>query len=237
MNKNIFIALLSAIYLNVSAQTEYAFHSQKGDKYFVSLGYGYGTAQWSSVFKNTEFYDKDGAVIKSGDFNFKGDSPIKYYDVNVMAPVKHVRLGLGIAFEYHYLAELKIYSQGGDAYLMFNEGMRFDKVYLQIEKPFKYDSKKKYSLSMNVKLGMFGYTNMNRFNFLGEKPYPFTCLVATGLVLDYEIYPHVYAFAIPNIEYKFYSNTHTDTPVQVIHHVFAESIQGGIRVDLGMFYN
>ena len=217
-------------------QSEYSYHPKKGEKYFIGLGYGLGTSHWNSVFKNTQFYDKDGSVIKSGDFKFQANSPTKHYDINVMVPIKRIRFGMGISFEYQYLSQLKIYSSNGDEFLIFDEGMRFDKIYLQAEVPFNFDTKKKYTMSWSFKAGSFGYTYVNRFNFLGDKPFPISILAAAGVVIDYEIYPQIYAFVLPNLEYKFYDNSHTDTPVQIIHNVFTASILAGIRVDLGKFY-
>jgi hypothetical protein len=220
------------------SQSGYFFHSIKSsEKYFVSLGYGAGSAHWNSVFKSTEFYDKDGTVIHTGDLKFSANSPSKHYDVNVMAPIKHIRVGLGISFEFNYLSQLKVYTKDGEDFLLFDEGLRFDKVYLQAEVPFKYDSNKKYSFNWNIKAGWFGYTNVKRFNFLGDKPFPISFLVASGITADYELYPQIFVFLQPSLEYKFYDNHNTDTPVQIRHNVFTGCVLGGIRVDLGRFYN
>lgn len=212
------------------------FVKSKGyDKYIVSLGYGHGTAHWNSNFAGTEFYDKDGSVINRGDFHFGANSPTRQYDVNVLAPIKHIRLGLGISFEHHYLSQLKIYTESGEEYLLFDEGLRFDKIYFNTEIPFKYESKKKYSFNFNFHAGWFGYTNVKRFNFIGEKPFPVAVFAGAGIIADYEIYPQVYFFAFPNLEYKLYDNSHTEAPVQIRHSVFTASILGGIRIDLGKF--
>ncbi|TAL58944.1 MAG: hypothetical protein EPN85_10360 [Bacteroidetes bacterium] len=220
------------------SQSGYFYHATKSsEKYFVALGYGFGTARWNSVFKSTEFYDKDGAVINMGDLKFSANSPTRNYDVNVMAPIGRIRFGLGIDFEFHYLAQLKIYTKEGEDYLLFDEGLRFDKIYLQAEVPFAYDTDKKYSFSWNTKLGWFGYTNVKRFNFLGEKPFPTSLLASSGIVADYEVYPRVYAYVLPNLEYKFYDNSGLEAPVDIRHSVFSASILCGIRVDLGRFYN
>src|ERR1041385_1564303 len=72
----------------------YFVKSKGGDKYFVALDFGMGTAHWNSLFQSTEFYDKDGSVINKGDFHFGANSPVRQYDVNVLAPVRHIRLGL-----------------------------------------------------------------------------------------------------------------------------------------------
>lgn len=220
------------------AQDGYFYQGNKsGQKYFVALGYGFGTAHWGSVFKSTEFYDKDGKVINMGDLEFSANSPTRNYDVNVMAPIGKARFGLGIDFEFHYLTQLKIYTKEGQDYLLFDEGLRFDKMYLQAEIPLNYNSKKKYSFSWNSKVGWFGYTNVKRFNFLGEKPLPISVMTCTGVVLDYEIYPRVYAYVLPNFEYKFYDNSTLEVDVQIRHNVFSASILCGIRVDLGKFHN
>ncbi|MBI3502856.1 MAG: hypothetical protein HY063_13780 [Bacteroidetes bacterium] len=220
------------------SQEGYFYHRKgDGDKYFVSLGYGEGTAHWKSVFRSTEFYDKDGRVINTGDFEFGANSPTKHYDMNVMAPIKHIRLGMGICFEHHYLSQLKVYAKGGEEYLLFDESLRFDKIYFQSEIPFNYESKKKYSFNWNFRGGWYGYTNVKRFNFIGEKPFPIAILATTGLMADYEIYPSVYIFAFPNFEYKFYDNARTEAPVQIRHSVFTASIICGVRIDMGKFHD
>jgi hypothetical protein len=221
-------------YLHSFSQSGYFYPaSQNTDKYFIGGGYGVGTAHWKSVFKSTEFYDKDGSVINTGDLKFSANSPTQNYDVNVMAPVKKIRIGLGISFEFNYLSQLKIYTKDGQDFLLFDEGLRFDKIYLQTEIPLKYDANRKYSLSWNMKLGWFGYTNIKRFNFLGDRPFPISFLGSSGIIADYEIYPKVYAFLLPNLEYKFYDNTHVESIVEIRHNVFAACLLGGIRIDLG----
>ena len=218
------------------SQEGYFYHKKgEGDKYFIALGFGEGTAHWNSVFKSTEFYDKDGMVINKGDFKFGANSPTKHYDVNVLAPIKHIRIGLGISFEHHYLSQLKIYNKTGEEYLLFDESLRFDKIYLNTEIPFNYNSKKKYSFNWNLKFGWFGYTNVRRFNFIGEKPFPIAVHAETGITADYQVYSNIYLFAYPNIEYKYYNNSRSEAPVDIVHKVITASVIGGIRVDMGKF--
>ena len=238
MKKEILIFFLFLLCLRGFSQSSYFNRDQKnGQKYFVAVDYGFGVAHWNSVFKNTEFYDKDGSVMNTDDLTFTSKSPTKNYDVNVMAPIKHMRIGLGIDFEFHYLSQLRIYDNGGEEFLLFDEGMRFDKVYLQAEVPFKFNTDKKYSFSWNLKAGWYGYTNVKRINFLGEKPFPVSFLGSTGLTIDYEMYPKVYVFVLPNLEYKLYDNARTEAPVVIRHNVFSACFRTGIRVDLGRFYN
>ena len=231
-----FFFFLSFLGFSRSPSQAYFYNPVKGgDKYFISVGYGVGTAHWSSVFKGTEFYDKDGAVINNGDLKFSANSPTKHYDANVSAPIKHIRCGLGISFEQHYLAQLKIYTKDGQDFLLFDEGLRFDKMYLHLEVPFKYDSKQDYSINWDMRIGWFGYTNIKRFNFVGERATSF--LVASGFTVDYEMYPKVYVYLFPNLEFKYYDNSRNETSVDIRHRVFTANIVGGIRVDLGNFSN
>lgn len=237
MKKIIFITCFVLSSLAGISQKGYFFNAKKtSEKYFVALGYGVGTAHWNSTFTSAEFYGKDGSVINDGDLKFVGNSPTKNYDVNVMAPVMGIRIGLGVNFEFHYLSQLKIYTKEGEDYLLFDEGLRFDKIYLQTEVPLFYNNDMKYSFSWNMKLGWFGYTNVKRFNFLGEKPFPISVMGSSGVVVDYEIYPRIYVFALPNLEYKLYDNSGQEAPVNIRHNVFSASILAGIRVDLGKFY-
>lgn len=231
-----FFCMLSSVFCYSQISNGY-FKTKKGDKYFIALAYGVGTARWNSLFEDTEFYDKDGSVINTGDFHFGANSPTKHYDVNVLAPIKRIRLGMGICFEHHYLMQLRVYDKLGEEYLLFDETLRFDKIYFQSEIPFKYESKKPYSFSWNIKFGWFGYTNVKRFNFIGEKPFPVAILFASGFTGDFMVYPHVYFFAFPNFEYKLYDNSRTEAPVQIRHSVFTYSVLAGIRVDMGNWYN
>jgi hypothetical protein len=238
MKKIVVISCLIFFSLQGFSQSGYFYHATKSsEKYFVALGYGMGTAHWNSVFKSTEFYDKDGSVLNMGDLKFSANSPTRNYDVNVMASIGRARYGLGIDFEFHYLAQLKIYTKEGEDFLLFDEGLRFDKIYLQAEVPFKYDSDKKYSFSWNSKIGWYGYTNVKRFNFLGEKPFPVSLMFCSGVVADYEIYPRIYAYVLPNVEYKYYDNSGLEAIVKIRHNVFSISMLCGIRVDLGKFHN
>jgi hypothetical protein len=240
MKKSIFLILFilsSFVVFSQGDASRYLNHTRGGDKYLIALGYGMGTAYWHSVFKNTEFYDKDGKVINNNDLKFNANSPTKHYDVNVSAPVKHIRLGLGISFEQHYLDQLTIYTKDGESFLLFDEGLRFDKMYMHLEVPFKYDSQKEYSISWNLRLGWFGYTNIKRFNFTGERPFALSPLVASGITADYEIYPKVYLFLFPNFEYKLYDNSRTDASVKIHHNIFTADIIGGLRIDLGRLSN
>lgn len=233
----IFTACFFLSFFNGYSQNGYYRPMERGEKYFVAVGYGVGTAHWNSVFKSTEFYDKDGAVIHSGNLKFSANSPTKNYDVNVMAPIKHIRVGLGIDFEFHYIAQLKVFTKEGDEYMIFDEGLRFDKIYLQTEIPFKYNTDQRYSLSWSMKLGCFGYTNVKRFNFLGDKPFPLSILACSGVTIDYELYPKVYAYVLPNLEYKYYDNSGLEAPVDIRHGVLSVSVLAGLRVDLGRFHN
>lgn len=209
----------------------YFYHARKADKYFFSVAYGEGTARWNSVFKNADFYDKDGAVINSGDFKFSATNPTKHLDANVSAPFKKIRLGLGISFEEHYMNQLRFYNKKGDEILLFDETMRFDKLYFHSEVPFHYATKNKYSFNWNFRLGWYGYTNVRRVNFLGDKPFPVSFLVASGVTMDYEIYPKVFIFIFPNLEYKYYSNSGTEAPVEIRHNVFTANVLAGVRVN------
>ena len=206
--------------------------TKAGDKYFISAGLGVGTAKWNSLFENTDFYDKDGAVINKGDFYFGAKSPTTTYDLNVLVPIKHIRFGLGIGFEYHYLTQLQVYDKSGSNYLLFDEMMRFDKIYLDIQVPFKYSSRKKYSFNWDMRCGWFGYTNVKRFNFIGEKPFPLAIWANTGVMVDYLIYHQILLFLYPNFEFKYYSNSHTEDPVDITHRIMSASIIGGVRVNL-----
>lgn len=236
MIKSIHIVLL-VILSNPGFSQSGSFSPKPGDKYFVSVGYGVGTAHWVSSFKSTDFYDKDGSIIHTGDLKLKANSTTKHYDANVSIPIKHVRVGLGISFEYHYLNEIKVYASNFSEYLLFNEGLRFDKMYLHLEVPFKYNSTKDYSISWNARLGWYGYTYVRRINFVGETPFAMSLLGTTGFTVDYKLYPDVYVFLMPNFEFKYYNNSKADADVDIHHNIFTTNIIGGIRVDLSKFNN
>jgi hypothetical protein len=235
LKKKIFILFFIFLFYKSFSQDGYFYSSKKKpDKYFIAIGYGFGTAHWKSVFKSTEFYAKDGAVINTGDFKFSANSPTRNYDVNVLAPINRIRLGMGIDFEFHYLAQLKIHSKEGEEYLLFEEGLRFDKIYLQLEVPLELDVNKRCSLNLNLKLGTLGFTNVKRYNFLGDTPFPFSYHMASGVVADYRIYSKIYFYLYPSLEYKFFHNSSSKTTVEIKHNIFSACLQAGIRFNLGM---
>ena len=238
MIKIIVVSFLFCFSIAGFTQSEYIFHPKhKGDKYFISLAYGQGTARWISIFQNTEFYDKDGGALHKGDLLIRAKCPTKHVDVNVSAPIKNIRVGFGISFENHYLTELILYNKDGSDYLLFDESMRFDKIYLHVEAPFKFDSPKKYSFGANLRFGWFEYSNVKRINFLSDNPFSFSMLTALGITADYEIYKGIYTFLFPNVEYKYYDNSRSENPVQIQHNVFTFNALLGVRVDLGKAFN
>jgi len=209
--------------------------STKQKKYFVAVSYGVGTARWNSTIKNTQLYDKTGTIIRDGVVKFKAKNSTAVINLEALAPVGKVRLGLGISFEEFYLNKLNITTQSSPVdknILRFDESFRFNKIYAQVEVPFKYQNQSNGSINFNGHLGYYGYSGIDRINFFGEEAIAKTFFATAGLVFDYRVYPHFYFFAYPNIEYKYFDNSHMERPSDIIHNIFTGTLMGGIRVDL-----
>lgn len=226
----------------VSAQYGY-YHDLKVNyqKYFVSLGYGIGTARWYSTLISTAIYDKNGAVLQSGDIDFRARNSTNFYDFNVMFPIQKVRYGLGICFEKFYLDKLQLLrtvnsSNGtgvsGDQILLFDESFRFDKVYAQVEVPFWPESKSLLSLSANMHAGYFSFNGVDRINFFGRDALARSMFIAISPVGDVRIVPHTYLFIQPMFEYKYFKSQALDASGIIKHNIISYSMLGGLRVDV-----
>lgn len=205
------------------------------EKYFVSLGYGLGTARWYSDLTSSAIYDKNGSVITSGDLKFKASNQAQQYDLNVMFPVENIRYGLGLSFETFFLDKLELkqaINTSSTQNLLFDESFRFDKMYGQIEYIFWPESKSMFSLSANMHAGYFSFSGVQRINFFGNDAIARSLFIAVSPLGDVRVYPHCYLFVQPMFEYKNFKSQALDAPGIIKHNILTYSIIGGLRIDV-----
>lgn len=226
------IATLLFSFNGFSQDDEPSFSSTRQKKYFITLGYGIGTARWYSTLNNTVMYDKNGNVIKSGEIQFTARNTTKFYCYEGTFPVMKVRMGLGISFEQFYLDQLAVNAAGNESNLLFDESFRFDKIYYSLEVPFKFDTDKPYSFSGMTKVGYFNYNGIERFNFFGEEPIAKSFLFNLGFLADYKVFPHTYVFLYPCAEFKYFRNNKDENPSSINHNIVSYNVVGGLRIDV-----
>ena len=237
LHKTIFAVLFAACTFGALAQTTgyYQTLDRKFKKYFVGISYGIGTASWYSNLGNTELYDKNGSVIRSGDMRFKAKNSTDLLNLEVSAPLAKIRVGLGVSFENFYLDKLTISSNtpGADgAIIVYDESFRFEKFYMQVETPFKFDTEKPYSFGFKGHIGYFGFSGVKHFNFFGDEHEARTFFTNLGLVGDYKILSHTYFYINPSCEYKYFRNSPAEAPSEIKHNIVSFSIMGGLRFDV-----
>jgi len=229
--------MISFMAFSVNAQTTgyYQKLDRKYKKYFVGIGYGLGTASWFSNLGSTQLYNNSGGVIRSGDMRFRAQNSTRLLNMEISAPVSKVRIGLGISFEDFYLDKLTLSSNtpGADGKeIVFDDSFRFEKFYAQIEAPFKFETDKPYSFGFKGNVGYYGYSGGSHFNFFGDSQLARTFFVNLGLMGDYKLFPHAYFFINPSFEYKYFRNSQTEAPSEIIHNIISFSAVAGLRFDV-----
>lgn len=234
MRKNILILFLFACFTcEVFAQMPLIKRlPRKQEKYFVSGGYGIGSALWNSTFSNAELYDKNGGVMNSGELELKAKNSTVNYDFNVAFPIYKIRIGLGICFEEFLLDKLSISDSRNNQVVIFDESFRFDKFYFLVETPFHPEKLKNYSFGMNFHIGYFGHTGVDRLNFFGEEALARTFFGTISFIADYQVFPHTYVYLKPGFEYKLFRNSILDRPSNIKHNIYTGTILAGIRIDI-----
>lgn len=222
------ILLLSPDYF-----AQYRRRNAEDKKYFAGTAYGVGTATWFSRIANSELYDNNGGVIRSGDMKFKLRNPTRVLNLEVSAPItRKVMLGMGIGFEEYYLDKLVLDIPEGGGHVIFDESFRFDKIYLQALFPLQKLRSQNFSVSIKNYIGFFGYTGVSHLNFFGQDQLSRSFLSGAGVLADYKAFPHVYIYINPIAEYKYFNNSKLEHPATINHNIFTFSILGGIRVDV-----
>jgi hypothetical protein len=213
----------------------YSMPKQNKEKYFLSVGYGWGQAHWFSELSQTSIYDKRGGTIQSGDFKFRAKNTTSFYDLNVLAPVGNFRLGLGMNFERFYLTRLELQqSVTNSKVLIYDESFRFDKIFAQVEVPFWPEARSKFSLSANFRVGFFSFNNVDRINLFGDDALASSTFFTLSPVADVQLYPGFFLFVQPFAEYKYFKNPAVDPGGTVIHKIFTYSAMIGLRIDPSM---
>lgn len=207
----------------------------KQKKYFIGAGYGISQCRWYSSITHSELYDKNGGVIKEGEVKFQIENKTTQLNLEVLMPVKKIRLGLGIAFEEFFLDKLTLEkaNKGSlETQIVFDETFLVNKLFVQIEVPFKPETASSFSLNFNGRLGYFNFSGVNRINFFGEEPMAKTYFSSAGILADYKLYPHIYVFVFPHLEFKYFDNSRLETPSDIVHKIFSGVALGGLRIDM-----
>ena len=211
----------------------FAQKDRKLAKYFLGISYGPGTAWWHSSMSNSQIYDVNGGIVRSGNINFRAKNSTNTICVEGAVPVGRVRLGIGIDFDYYFLDKLKLTTPNQpDEYVLYPESFRFDKFFASCEIPFNFDSEKAWSVNLRAHVGYFGFSYVDHFSFFGEEALAKTFFGTLGVLTDLKLYPHAYVFFFPKFEYKLYDNNNSENPVQIKHHIFELSCMFGIRIDV-----
>ena len=183
---------------------------------------------------NSQLYDKQGTIIKSGDIKLKAKNSTSLFHFDVSFPVARVRAGFGMCFEQIYLDKITVKSAtgNGDNYIVFNETFTFEKLYVLLEVPFKPESVNKLSFSAKGNLGYFNYSGIQSLNFFGGDGVAQTFFMTVGIMGNLRIYPRLYAYLYPNFEYMDFKNANSSNNGQVNHKIITTAITGGIRFDV-----
>jgi len=206
--------------------------------YYISADYGFGASAWNSDMKNTKLYDRYGAVIKTGDLQFKSQTSVRYQNLAVMIPVSDVVFGLGVNFEEHTMDKIEIKEsitkagEVGAGELMFDQKFRLDKFYALIEVPFLEQNKLGVSAAFQARLGYFGYYGLDRENFFGEEQIANAYFGSIGATATVKVMPRVYFYIHPKFEYNYFNNK-SESSSSVTHHIYTFAVAGGIRIDVG----
>lgn len=209
----------------------------KERKYFADFGYGFGTARWYSKIEQSALFQPSGNILRAGNIRFKAKNNCAALHFAIMAPVRKIRAGLGIAFESFYLDNLEVQTDNhlvkdNRNLLLFDESFQFQKMFVQVEVPFKYESKSNGSLNFKSHFGYYSYSGIRRMNFFGQNIGAQTFFGTLGLTADYKFYPHTYVFLFPNVELKYFNNSRLELPSNIIHRILTASVIAGIRIDM-----
>lgn len=208
---------------------------QNNEKYFLSVGYGFGQAYWYSALTNSSIYNNQGGTIESGTFKARANNATSYYDLNVICPAGNFRFGLGMNFEKFFLTKLELkQTVTTSKVIIYDESFRFDKIYLQFEVPFWPEARAKFSLSANARVGFFSFNNVDRINLFGSDALANSMFFALSPVADVQLYPGVFLFLQPFAEYKYFKNSGVDPGGIIVHNIFTYSGMIGLRIDPSM---
>lgn len=217
---------------NSYAQTKTSYKPQAHEKkYFISLSGSYAQAKWKSSIDGTPLYNGKGNPITSGSFHFNAKNITTATNIEVLAPVSVVRLGLGICFENFKLDRLIVQQNGNTLYYPFFESFRMDKITLSCEYPLplKFTEKSRFTIDAVAKGGYFGFVNVKSVNLFGGPYIPRSFFTGLGLMVDCEVIEHIYLFVTPYYEFKFFSNSPQESPQIIKHHINSLGLNFGIR--------
>lgn len=199
------------------------------DKQLVYFGHGWGSAKWFSELSQTSLYDRTGIVIETGSFKFKATTPYTSWDGGVLFPFGKVRAGLGLSFEKYVLSSIKL--ENSSAPIIFDESFRFDVIYGQFELPLFPEARSGVSAAVNLRVGYFNFSGVQRINLFGNDNQSSNWLVSLSPVADYCLLGNFFVYAQPQVGVKFFSSEAVDPGGTVKHTILSYSLQVGLRFD------
>jgi hypothetical protein len=215
------------------AQYFYKYSGKETKGFFINFGYGFGTSKWQSKLQNTALYDQYGSVIRSGNLKFKAKTSTRCYDLNVLAPVANIMIGLGLNFEENTMDKIEILNPNPDAgVIIFDQKFRFEKIYAIVEVPFSKELKSNFSVSAQGQFGYYSYSGVARKNFFGEEKMSSTFFVGIGILACYKVIPRVFVCIHPGFEYKYFNNTSVERSSNIHDNIYSFMAIGAIRIDV-----
>lgn len=199
-------------------------------KYFAGIGFGTGETDWYSRTENYELIDQRGQLIYDGNSTLRAASNFRVYQLEVLAPVWRLRLGLGINFEFYDLRSFDLEAPNYVATVPFIEKFRFDKVYAQLELPYYPKWDVDINFGLNVKTGYYGFTKVNNRTLFGASRLGRAYFIELGVLADAKVYDRTYLFVMPAVDYKYFNNPRREHPNAIYHNLLSYKVTIGVRV-------
>ncbi len=214
------------------AQQSSYYNAEKDHRYFFGLSAGKGVTDWYSRTEGYELVRRDGKKIVSGDHRLTAQSTYNSYEVEVLAPLKDVRVGMGIAFEEFVLYEIQVESPVFRDPISFVENFRFDMFFLQGEFPLSLLEHEDLALNVNVRGGYYGFTRVTSLSLFGERRLGATYFFNTGIVGTWNLADRFYLLLRPAFEFKHFDNARREPAGAIYHELLSYGMNFGVRAHL-----
>jgi len=230
MKPSTLIAVLLIMFNTGYGQSYY--ESDANTKHFFGVGYSFAKTNWYSRTENFDLFNKAGQTLMEGDGTIRAKSNSQMVQMEVLAPVGKVRLGMGIGFEQYELYVLTLKNDHIDMRVPFTELFRFDKCFGQMEIPLKIPSSEEVHMSINMKAGYYGFTRVSSLSLFGKKRSGKTIFGGIGFLTDLKLGRFTYLYLMPFLEYKYFKNSRQESPNHIYHNLISLSAQVGLRFHL-----
>ncbi len=222
------IILIACILISTVAHSQY-YSEQANSKHFVGFGYSLANTHWYSHTEDFQLFDPTGRTLIDGAGSFDTRVQSQMLQLEVLAPVGEVRMGVGIAFEECQLYKINVESDIINTVVPFTEMFRFNKLFYQLEVPFSKLNSHFFSLAINNRVGYYGFTAVKSLSLFGERRMGKSFFGSTAARMDFKVGAMTYLFVMPMMEYKYFKNTQEESPNFIIHNMFSYSAVIGLR--------